>query len=187
MKTTIVRTWFLVNGSSCGILAAISAVTNIGDKIIIGRNCHKAVYNCAKLRNLDVEYVYPSYIAKYGINGGYNKGEIENILKKNRDVKAVVLTSPTYDGIVSDIEEIARVVHKYNTVLIVDEAHGAHFGISEKIPVPAYKLGADLVIESTHKTLPAMTQTALLHLKGDRIDAGKVQEMLSIFQYHVKN
>ncbi|MFQ6929662.1 MAG: hypothetical protein ACLRR3_00585 [Eubacterium sp.] len=76
------RTWFLVNGSSCGILAAISAVTNIGDKIIIGRNCHKAVYNCAKLRNLDVEYVYPSYIAKYGINGGYNKGEIENILKK---------------------------------------------------------------------------------------------------------
>lgn len=176
------RTWFLVNGSSCGILAAISAVTNIGDKIIIGRNCHKAVYNCAKLRNLDVEYVYPSYIAKYGINGGYNKGEIENILKKNRDVKAVVLTSPTYDGIVSDIEEIARVVHKYNTVLIVDEAHGAHFGISEKLPVPAYKLGADLVIESTHKTLPAMTQTALLHLKGDRIDAGKVQEMLSIYE-----
>ena len=176
------RTWFLVNGSSCGILAAISAVTNIGDKIIIGRNCHKAVYNCAKLRNLDVEYVYPSYIAKYGINGGYNKGEIENILKKNRDVKAVVLTSPTYDGIVSDIEEIARVVHKYNTVLIVDEAHGAHFGISEKLPVPAYKLGADLVIESTHKTLPAMTQTALLHLKSDRIDAGKVQEMLSIYE-----
>ena len=86
------------------------AVTNIGDKIIIERNCHKAVYNCAKLRNLDVEYVYPSYIAKYGINGGYNKGEIENILKKNRDVKAVVLTSPTYDGIVSDIEEIAKVV-----------------------------------------------------------------------------
>jgi arginine/lysine/ornithine decarboxylase len=180
------RTWFLVNGSSCGILAAISAVTNNGDDIIIGRNCHKSVYNAVWIRNLNVEYIYPDYIKEYGINGGYNPEKLEEVLKKaqsvNKQIKAVVITSPTYDGIVSDVEKIAEVVHRHGAVLIVDEAHGAHFGISGKFPMPAYQCGADLVIESTHKTLPALTQTALLHMGSNRVDAEKIEEYLSVYQ-----
>lgn len=176
------RTWFLVNGSSCGILAAINAVTNIGDHIIIGRNCHKAVYNGIKIRNLQVDYLYPAYIEEYGINGGYSWIELEDILKRHNDVKAVIITSPTYEGIVSNIEKLANICHKHGAVLIVDEAHGAHFGLSDKLPIPAYKLGADIVIESTHKTLPAMTQTGLLHMCGNMVNVEKINEMLSVYQ-----
>lgn len=176
------RTWFLVNGSTSGILSAISAVTDIGDNILIGRNCHKAVYNIAQIRNLDLTYVFPEFVEEYNLNGGYNPKKIEELLTKNKKIKAVIIVSPTYDGIVSDIEEIARIVHKNNAVLIVDEAHGAHLGISDKLPVPAYKLGADIVIESIHKTLPSLTQTALLHLCGDRVCADNIEKYLSIYQ-----
>lgn len=180
------ETWFLVNGSSCGILSAISAVTENGDSIMIGRNCHKSVYNAVQLRNLDVTYLYPEYVAEYGIQGGYSPKKIEQLFKEavenKKQMKAVVLTSPTYEGMVSDIKNIAELVHKYNAVLIVDEAHGAHFGISEALPIPAYKLGADLVIESVHKTLPSLTQSALLHRCGGRVDREKVEEYLSIYQ-----
>lgn len=176
------RTWFLVNGSSCGILAAVHAVTNIGDKIVIGRNCHKAVYNAVWLRDLKVQYLHPEYIDDFGMNGGYDPKKLEEIFEKNVGVKAVVITSPTYDGIVSDVESIADITHKYGAVLIVDEAHGAHFGISDRLPKPAYELGADLVIESVHKTLPSLTQTALLHLCGERVDADQVEECLGVYQ-----
>lgn len=94
----------------------------------------------------------------------------------------MVVTSPTYEGIVSDIERIAEIVHRYGSILIVDEAHGAHLGIHEGLPKPAYKLGADIVIESAHKTLPAMTQTAFLHLCGRRVQEEKIQECLAIYQ-----
>lgn len=180
------KTWFLVNGSSCGLLAAIHAVTEIGDSIIIGRNCHKSVYNAIELRNLKAEYIYPQIINEYGINSGYKPEAIENLLKKAMDsgekIKAVVVTSPTYEGIVSDIERIAEIVHRYGSILIVDEAHGAHLGIHEDLPKPAYKLGADIVIESAHKTLPAMTQTAFLHLCGRRVQEEKIQDCLTIYQ-----
>lgn len=180
------KTWFLVNGSSCGLLAAIHGVTEIGESIIIGRNCHKSVYNAIELRNLKADYIYPQIINEYGINGGYKPEEIENLLKKAMDsgekIKAVVLTSPTYEGVISDIEKIAEIVHRYESILIVDEAHGAHLGIHEGLPKPAYKLGADIVIESAHKTLPAMTQTAFLHLCGRRVQEEKIQECLAIYQ-----
>ena len=176
------RTFLLVNGSTCGLLASIFAVTDIGDTILVGRNCHKAVYNAVKSRNLKAEYIYPEYIKEYGINGGYSPQKIKEILEKNKEIKAVVLTSPTYEGMVSDIEEIAELVHKYNVILIVDEAHGAHFGLSEESPVPAYKLGADITIESLHKTLPAMTQTAVLHIIGERVCEEKIEEFLGIFE-----
>lgn len=180
------KTWFLVNGSSCGLLAAINAVTHIGDSIMIGRNCHKAVYNAIELRNLNVHYVYPQMIKEYGINGGYEIKDIENAFrqaqKQGEKIKAVVVTSPTYEGVVSDIKGIAEIVHQYDSILIVDEAHGAHLGIHEKLPMPAYRLGADIVIESAHKTLPAMTQTAFLHLCGQRVGADKIQNSLAIYQ-----
>ena len=176
------KTWFLVNGSSCGILAAINSVTDIGDKIIIERNCHKAVYNAVSIRDLQVEYLYPEFISEFGINGGIDTEKLENLLDEHSDTRAVVITSPTYDGIVSDIKSISDIVHKYGAVLIVDEAHGAHFNLSESLPKPAYKSGADLVIESVHKTLPSLTQTAVLHMCGSRVDTERIERSLSIYQ-----
>lgn len=176
------RTWYLVNGSSGGILAAIHCVTNIGDRILIGRNCHKSVYNAVQIRNLDAEYIYPEYIEEYGINGGYNVKKIKNMLEQNPDIKVVVLTSPTYEGIISDIESIAKVIHDRQGILIVDEAHGAHLGITDELPKAAYEVGADIVIESVHKTLPSLTQTAMLHLNSDKISEEKINEALGIYQ-----
>ena len=146
----------------------------------------QAVYNAIELRNLKAKYIYPQRIKEYGMHGGYNPKDIEEQLKKAKDsgekIKAVVVTSPTYEGIVSDIESIAQIVHRYDSILIVDEAHGAHLGIHEQLPKPAYKLGADIVIESAHKTLPAMTQTALLHLCGNMVEADRIQDTFAIYQ-----
>lgn len=179
------KTYFLVNGSTVGILTAMHSCLTQGDRIIIGRNCHKAVYNASELLKLNNTYLYPKYIPKYGINGGYSAKKLENLFEKNSNIKAVVITSPTYDGIVSDIKTLADITHKNGAVLIVDEAHGAHFGISDKFPKPAYDMGADLVIESMHKTLPTFTQTALLHLSKEgkkRVDEKKIKHFWSIFQ-----
>ena len=130
--------------------------------------------------------MYPEIVEGFNISGGYKPEEIEQKFveaeKKNIKVKAVVITSPTYEGIVSDIKKIAEIVHGHNSILIVDEAHGAHMILSDEFPTSAYKLGADIVIESAHKTLPAMTQTAFLHVQGDKVSVKDVQRMLSVYQ-----
>lgn len=174
------KTFLLVNGSTCGLLSAISACTNLGDKILIARNCHKSVYNCVFLRNLTPLYVYPPQI-KWGINGGISPADVENILKTNK-IKAFVMVSPTYEGVVSDVKKIGEICHKYGCMLIVDQAHGAHFGFSADFPKSAVNLGADIVIESLHKTLPALTQTALLHICTNAALNINIEKYLSIYE-----
>ncbi len=176
------KTYFLVNGSTCGLLSAISAATNYNDKIIMARNCHKSVYNAVEIRGLVPIYIYPEYIEEYGISGGINLEQLSCTLSDNPETKAVVVVSPTYEGVCSDIEGIAKLVHKFNCLLIVDEAHGAHFKYSDSFPKSALELGADIVIQSIHKTLPSFTQTALLHVKSDRADVSKIEKYLSIYQ-----
>ena len=175
------RCYYLVNGSTCGILSAISATTKKGDKIIVARNCHKSVYHALYLRELQPVYVYPE-VSDYNIQGQIRKEDIQEILEQNTDIKAVIITSPTYDGVVSDIAEIAKLVHAYNIPLIVDEAHGAHFGLDESMPQNAINLGADCVIVSIHKTLPAFTQTALLLVNEGKTDCQKIEEFLDIYE-----
>ena len=175
------RCYYLVNGSTCGILSAISATTKKGDKIIVARNCHKSVYHALYLRELQPVYVYPE-VSDYNIQGQIRKEDIQEILEQNTDIKAVIITSPTYDGVVSDIAEIAKLVHAYNIPLIVDEAHGAHFGLDESMPQNAINLGADCVIVSIHKTLPAFTQTALLLVNEGKADCQKIEESLDIYE-----
>lgn len=175
------QAFYLINGSTCGLLAIISAVTNKGDKVLVARNCHKAVYHGIFLRELSPIYVYPK-ITDVGIQGQISAKQIKEELENNSNIKAVIITSPTYDGIVSDIKAISEIVHKHNMPLIVDEAHGAHFGFSNMLPENAIKLGADAVIVSVHKTLPAFTQTALLHICSDRISISKVKKYLGIFE-----
>ena len=165
------RTHFLVNGSTVGILSAILGSTKKGDKILVARNCHKSVYHGIYLNELEPVYIYPAY-EKSGINGEISPDEVEKILERERGIRAVMIVSPTYDGVVSDVREIARIVHRYGIPLIVDEAHGAHFGFHPYFPENANTKGADVVIHSVHKTLPALTQTALIHLNGT-IAAGK--------------
>lgn len=176
------KSWFLINGSTAGILAAVSACTLRGGKLLMARNCHKAVYHAAYLRGLETTYLYPSYEPFCGLNGGILPEDVEKSLLENEDIQAVVITSPSYDGIVSDIAKIAQIVHRHGIPLIVDEAHGAHFAFHQYFPASALELGADVVIHSLHKTLPAMTQTALLHKKGDLVSTEKLEEFLGIYE-----
>ena len=175
------KTYYLVNGSTCGLLAAISAAVPRGGKILVARNCHKAVYHAMYLRQLVPVYIYPEDTA-CGIQGQVTPQMVRKQLEQTPDIRAVVITSPTYDGVVSDIQSIADIVHAYGIPLIVDEAHGAHFGFSPEFPENATRLGADAVIMSVHKTLPAFTQTALLHLCSDRIAEKKVAQFLGIYE-----
>ncbi len=133
---------FLVNGSTVGILSAVLGCTERGNRILIARNCHKSVYNGVYLNGLTPVYVYPEYIAEMGFNGEIRAYEVEQALDLNPDIKAVIITSPTYDGVVSDIRRIADLVHRRNIPLILDEAHGAHFGFHPYFPENGNMLGA---------------------------------------------
>ena len=176
------ESWYLVGGSTLGILVSISSVCKQGDKVLIGRNCHKAVYNCIRLLQLETVYCYADISAEYDVCEDMKPEIVQKKLKENPDIKAVVLTSPTYEGVVSDITKIKEVICPYGIPLIVDEAHGAHFIFHEYFPESAVQCGADLVIQSTHKTLPAFTQTAVLHLCSDIITKEEVEEMLDIYE-----
>ena len=168
------KSYPLVNGSTSGILAGISAVTHRGDKILLSRNSHKSVYHAVILNDLRPYYIAPKIISGMHIQGGIIPEEVEEMLVKHPDITLVVITSPTYEGVVSDVEKIAQVVHEHGATLLVDEAHGAHFGFHEGFPQSALKKGADIVIQSIHKTLPSFTQTAILHsnnlAKNDQIE-----------------
>lgn len=176
------HTHYLINGSTSGLLVAVAACTSKGDTILMARNCHKAVYNAVYLNELVPVYLYPSSIEKYGIQAGITAEQVKEQLIIHPEVKAVVITSPTYEGMVSEIEEIVKVAHSYRIPVIVDEAHGAHFGYSEAFPESSVRLGADIVIHSVHKTLPAFTQTALIHINGPYVDYDKVKRYLGIYQ-----
>lgn len=176
------KTYFMVNGSSGGILAAIWSMVRRKGKILVARNCHKSVYNAIYLKELNPVYIYPEYVEEFGINGGITPETVEQALTENDDIEAVIITSPTYEGIVSNVKAIAAITHKKGIPLIVDEAHGAHFSMHEDLPESAVNMGADIVIQSMHKTLPALTQTALLHINGELADCSKIEESLRTFQ-----
>lgn len=176
------ETHFLVNGSTAGILSAISGCTSMKGKILMARNCHRSVYHAVALRNLEAEYLYPQQVESLGINGAILPQDVENALGKDAKIQAVFLTSPTYEGVCSDVRSIAEICHRYKVPLLVDQAHGAHFPFSDYFPEDAVKAGADVVIHSVHKSLPAMTQTALLHLQGELANREKIRYYLSVYQ-----
>ena len=176
------ETHYLVNGSTSGILAAISGCTAAGGTVLLARNSHKSAYHAVLLRGLHVHYIYPQLAGKMGINGPVTAENVDRLLEEHPETKMVYITSPTYDGVVSDVEQIAEVVHRRKLPLIVDEAHGAHFPFSEQFPKDSVSCGADVVIHSVHKTLPSLTQTALIHLNGDLINREKIRYFLGVYQ-----
>ena len=175
------QSFYLVNGSTCGILTAVFAAVPRNGKILMARNSHKAVYHAVYLRNLSAVYLNPC-MTEFGISGSINPKDVEYALAGHSDINAVILTSPTYEGVVSDIPAIAEIVHQYGIPLIVDEAHGAHFGFHEAFPQTAVRQGADLVIQSMHKVLPSLTQTALLHLNSAYVAPGAIEKYRNMFE-----
>lgn len=176
------KSYLLVNGSTCGILSAISASVPRGGKLLLARNSHKSAYHAVFLNELETKYLYPEYIEEYDLPGKIQPEQVEKALCEETDIKAVFITSPTYDGIISDIGKIVRICHNHGIICIVDEAHGAHLGLFEKTMLNSVELGADVVIHSVHKTLPAPTQTALLHINGKLLDRVLLEYYLRIFQ-----
>ena len=178
------RTWFLVGGSTCGILAAIRAAAPFGSEIIVARNCHRSVYHAIELGGYRVHWISPEQIQRYRISGQIRPDKVRSMLLRHPASAAVILTSPTYEGIVSDVKAIAGICHSAGIPLVVDEAHGAHFGLFEEggFPDSAVHLGADIVVQSVHKTLPSLTQTALLHLQGDLVEEKEIERQLGIFE-----
>ncbi len=188
------ETFYLINGSTVGILTSIAALSDRGKKLIMARNCHKAVYHGAFLNHLETEYIYPKMIEEFGISDGITAQQVEDKIQEiilregisdeqaGKLIAGIVVTSPTYDGILSDVRGIVKIAHSYGIPVIVDQAHGAHFGFHSAFPENAVSDGADLVIHSTHKTLPAPTQTALLHYNSLLVSLETVKKYLRIYQ-----
>ncbi len=170
----------LVGGSTAGILASVRALTRRGNGILIARNCHGSVFNAAEICALDMHYVLPD-MTDFGFYGSLSPAEVEKALLENDNIKLVALTSPTYEGVISDVAAIADVCHRFGARLLVDEAHGAHLGFAT-FEQSARRLGADVVVNSLHKTLPSLTQTAILHICAQDIDISEVDEQLAAFE-----
>lgn len=175
-------TRYLVNGSTSGLLIALSALCPKGSEVIVARNCHLSVWHAIELRELSPVCVMPPIDPESGLLGSITPELLESAFAESPKASAVAVTSPTYEGVVSDIASLAKVAHSHGAWLIVDEAHGAHLGFSPDFPQSAVKCGADLVIQSTHKTLPALTQTALLHICNDALPIDSIDRFSKIYQ-----
>lgn len=175
-------TIFLTNGSTSGIIASILTICKPGDSLIVAKNCHHSVWNGLILAGVRPIYINPTFNDTFSIMGGICPLKLKQIIQANPDVRGVVLVSPTYEGLVSDMEQIANIVHKYNKVLIVDEAHGAHFTWDKNFPKSSLQHGADIVIHSMHKTLPLLTQSALMHIGSHRVHKNDIIRSLQMIQ-----
>lgn len=176
------QTYFLINGSSCGILAAILTLCNPGDKLIVSRNCHKSVVSGITLASAIPVFVRSEYNDEFGIVAHMTPETIEKAFKEHPEAKGVVITSPNFYGVCSDIKGIARVCHRYGKPLVVDEAHGPHLKFHELLPESAMEGGADLCIQSAHKTLLALTQGSYMHVRSDLIDINMLKHILVMIQ-----
>ncbi len=176
------RTWFLVNGSTCGVIAAIVATCGPGDKIIVPRNAHQSLIMGLILSGAVPIFLNPEYDPVWDLALSITPKALEAALKENSNVKAVFLVYPTYHGICGDIQAIATITHRHNIPLLVDEAHGAHFKFHEALPSSALSMGADLSVQSTHKVLSAMTQASMLHIQGDRINPQSISQALQLVE-----
>lgn len=169
-------TWFLANGSTCGIMAAILATCQPGDKIILPRNIHQSAISGLILSGAIPIFIHPEYDPDWDIANSISVEAVARALEQYPDAKAVMIVSPTYHGVCGDVAAIAQLVHQYHIPLLVDEAHGAHFNFHPDLPTPALQAGADLSVQSIHKVLGAFTQASMLHVKanlqeGDRTTA----------------
>ncbi|MEH2181129.1 aminotransferase class I/II-fold pyridoxal phosphate-dependent enzyme [Nostoc sp.] len=176
------QTWFLVNGSTCGIEAAILATCGMGDKIILPRNVHSSAIAGLILSGAIPIFLNPEYDPVLDIAHSITPNTLQSALHQHPDAKAVLTVYPTYYGVCGDLRAIANITHQYNIPLLVDEAHGAHFAFHPELPTPALVANADLTVQSIHKVLGAMTQASMLHVQGNRIDCDRISKALQLVQ-----
>lgn len=183
--------YLLINGTSGGIIASILATVPAGGKLLMSRNCHKSAYNALRLGGITPAYVYPTLVDGYGISGPVSAADVAAGFDANPDASAFILPSPNYYGICSDIDAIVRVCHERGKILIVDQAHGAHLKMMERyakggaplnLPVSAETAGADLIINSTHKTLASFTQSAVLNVNSEAVDLLELEDKLQMIE-----
>jgi arginine/lysine/ornithine decarboxylase len=176
------HSYFLINGTTCGNEAMIITTAFEGEKIAIPRNAHKSALMGLIISGAEPVYIMPELSGEWGIQGGVTPEEVEKTLKSNPECKGVMIVSPTYYGICSDLEGIAKVCHKYGAALLVDEAHGAHMYFSDKLPKGALEQGADMCAQSIHKVTGSLTQSSMLHVKSELVDVEKLEANLHIVQ-----
>jgi len=174
------KSYYLVGGTTSGIYAMIMSATVPGDTILVARDCHRAVYDGVFLAQLHAEYIDP--IMKYGIPMGITADQVKEAILANPHIKALVLTYPNYYGIGTDLKSIKKILDEHNITLLVDEAHGAHLFLSDQLMPSAIDIGADLVVQSSHKSLPVMTQASVIHLNSDKISDKRLEMMLNLHQ-----
>ncbi len=173
---------FLVNGSTCGNQVMVVTTVNGGDKIAIPRNSHKSVLMGLIIGGGVPVYMMPEIEEEWGLHGGITPRQVEEMFEMNPDCKGVLIVSPTYYGITSDIAGIAKVCHAHDAVLMVDEAHGAHCYFSDHLPKGAIEQGADICVQSIHKVTGSLTQSSMLHIKSDRISKSRLEQNLTLVQ-----
>jgi len=180
------KTWFLVNGTTCGIQASVMATCSPGDYLIVPRNCHISVISALVLSGAVPKYIMPEYNPAWDIAGGITPLQVDEAVKELEEdgkmVGAVLVTSPTYHGVCSNVQGIVSVCHPRGIPVIVDEAHGAHFRFHESLPSTAIEQGADLAVQSTHKVLCSLTQSSMLHAAGDLVNVDQVSQCLQVLQ-----
>ncbi len=177
------KTFFLANGTTAGILAMINTVAREGDSIIVPRNCHKSVFNALVIGKIKPIYLVPDIDLDFGIAREIKHEVVAEAFDKNPEAVAVLITNPTFYGTCSDLEKIAFEAHNRGKLLIVDEAHGAHFHFSDKLPKSALESGADIVAQSTHKCLCSMTGSSMLHVRNiEKIDMERLRFYLQAYQ-----
>lgn len=176
------ETYFLINGSTCGIQASIMALCPPKSKIIANRDCHQSVINACILGDIDPVYINSEVDKDTNILKGINIDDAIKVIDSNLDAKAIILTYPTYYGMTYDLKRVCDYAHSKDIAVIVDEAHGAHLGLSEELPKTALEQGADIVIQSTHKTLPSFTQSSMIHIQGDRVNKEQLLSILKIIE-----
>lgn len=173
---------YLVNGSTSGLHIAMLSCTKPGDTILLQRNSHIATYNGSIIGRLKTEYIMPKYDSKNQIVGSIDPEEFKKIIEANESITACVLLHPSFHGLCSDLEKIIKIAHENDVLVIVDEAHGPHLSFTDRLPKSSIELGADIVIHSAHKTLPSITQTAILHICSERVEVEKVYKFSRLLQ-----
>lgn len=176
------RSFFLVNGSTCGIHSMIMAACKPGDRLLIPRNSHKSVWPAMILADVRPIYIQPEYDSCNLMTTQISVEQVEKALDNNPDAAGLLLVHPNYYGMCSRIGQIEKLIHDRKKLLLVDEAHGAHFVFHPHLPLSSGEVGADMWVQSAHKTLPAFTQAAYLHTQGNRVDEKRVSQILSMVQ-----
>ncbi|MBP1764322.1 MAG: Arginine decarboxylase [Firmicutes bacterium] len=176
------HSFFIVNGTTGGIHAMILTVAGPGDKIIVPRNAHRSVIGGIILSGAQPVFIQPATDYELGLAMGVELETVEAAIRQHPDAKAVLLVHPTYYGVAADIQSIIELVHANNMAVLVDEAHGPHLRFHEQLPIQALSAGADIVAQSTHKLLGAMTQCSMVHCREVRVSVDKLKTMLRLLQ-----